>query len=522
MAAAAVTVMTVGGAALIIDHVWIVDQRDTLKSGANAAALAATHELIRHLDEDPGVSDATLDAALYGVAKRYVAMNLTHLPPDRFTRALKTLVVEVTADRAGRSVDVAAQADLGGFLFAGHLAFLSGVTGPKDGLRAVAAVDSVSVPVEVVLALDVSGSMEADLHGFTGTRNESRMSIVKRAAKHLVEILDPDADDGVAVGVVPWAQVVRLDRGQAARWEANGWARYPTRRVYGTPYRCRPAGRCTPPGEIEEDLPTGVAVSEAWRGCLDGHRMGGGVGTRAALPRADEFLTLPSANTFAKAYFVPTHGAAYSCLGAPLPTDYRAQICYEGDPPPGPYKVGSQHFCESDFPPILALTTDRASIDDAIDALAHRRRGFTYSALGVLWGQRLLEHNWSRVWGAGAHPVDPDTPENEKVRKAIVLLSDGEDTHCGQGNYDCRTSSIGASRSDACETAKDQGTEIFVIAAIHKDIVADDFKRSLVECSSQAEKPEGTYVFLENSSKGQLEAAFADIATQLRRVRRVQ
>ena len=42
IAAVAVTVMTVGGAALIGDHAWLLDQRDVLKAAADAAGIAAT------------------------------------------------------------------------------------------------------------------------------------------------------------------------------------------------------------------------------------------------------------------------------------------------------------------------------------------------------------------------------------------------------------------------------------------------------------------------------------------------
>ena len=117
--------------------------------------------------------------------------------------------------------------------------------------------------------------------------------------------------------------------------------------------------------------------------------------------------------------------------------------------------------------------------------------------------------------------MDPDLPDNAALRKAIVLLTDGEDTHCGKGNYDCRSSSIGIARSGACDEAKDEGTEIFVVAAMRRDQVADDFKMSLTACSSASDNPDGTYVFLENSTKEELTAAFSDIANQLRSVRRV-
>ena len=44
----------------------------------------------------------------------------------------------------------------------------------------------------------------------------------------------------------------------------------------------------------------------------------------------------------------------------------------------------------------------------------------------------MLSHAWNDVWGDREHPVDPHAPANAGSRKAIVLLTDGEDTPpCG-------------------------------------------------------------------------------------------
>ena len=115
IAAAAVTVMGVGGAALIGDHVWLVDQRDVLKTAADAAAVAATLEM-KTLPNDLG--DDALTTRLRPVAERYVRLNLTHLPKDRYDRAAGTLVVGVSPNRSAGTVRVTAEADLGGTLFA--------------------------------------------------------------------------------------------------------------------------------------------------------------------------------------------------------------------------------------------------------------------------------------------------------------------------------------------------------------------------------------------------------------------
>ena len=119
------------------------------------------------------------------------------------------------------------------------------------------------------------------------------------------------------------------------------------------------------------------------------------------------------------------------------------------------------------------------------------------------------------------HPVDPTAEINEGMRKAIVLLTDGEDNPCGLLDPFCETNNVGLARSTACSAAKAAGTEIFVVAAMVPENVSDDLRTSLHACSSQADYPQGTYVFVNNSDEESLERAFIDIAKQLRIYRRV-
>ena len=100
------------------------------------------------------------------VAKNYVTLNLTHLPQARLARAKETLTVAVTPNRAASTVDVAASADLGGTLFTRHLPLVGGSTGPAT-IAVAAKVESLIVPIEVILAIDTSGSMGRNLVGYS-------------------------------------------------------------------------------------------------------------------------------------------------------------------------------------------------------------------------------------------------------------------------------------------------------------------------------------------------------------------
>ena len=80
---------------------------------------------------------------------------------------------------------------------------------------------------------------------------------------------------------------------------------------------------------------------------------------------------------------------------------------------------------------------------------------------------------------------------------------------------------MGIERGIACSAVKKAGTEIFVVAAMAPAKVSGALKTSLEACSSQADNPDGTYVFINNATADVLEGAFADIAKQLQIIRRV-
>ena len=567
IAAVAITVITVSASAFVSDSKWLVDQRDVLKSASDAAGIAATLELSRQLDNNPGISDADLAAILEPVAQRYVLINLMHLDADRYARAEQTLVVQVAVNRGQRTVDVAAEADLGGIFMSRVLPFMAESV-VSERTRVESLIETATNPIEVVLAIDVSESMSKSLGanrrpidritpevlmsasqeelllwvelGYLWWLSEedilsgelslddmeqqflTRMEIVQVAASNLVDILGPSEDDKIAIGVVPWSNTVRLDEQASDRWERNDWARYPTRRVYGVPYRCGPNNQCQDPPPSTQTVAS--SPPELWQGCLDEHRTGS-VGTFAQLPAADELLWPPSQSAFAQNFFVPLYRMSYECIAPPSPPDMRSQSCYM--PPTSTKTYGNypaQYPCvnaHQDPPqPIRPLSTDPEQVEQAIDALVPVGLG-TYSSLGVLWAQRLLEHSWKDVWEGTNHPADAQDRDNEGLRKAIVLLTDGVDNYCGLADPACDNRDVGVPLRVACDVAKAAGSEIFVVTAMAPKFVPQDLADRLYACSSQSDNPDGTYVFVNNATPQALIASFAEIANQLRTVRRV-
>lgn len=78
--------------------------------------------------------------------------------------------------------------------------------------------------------------------------------------------------------------------------------------------------------------------------------------------------------------------------------------------------------------PIVPLTSNRATLDAAADQITHWCRGGTLSNLGMVWGWRVLSPDtpFTVLNGAPADTQAPAPYDSEVWRKAVVLMTDGE------------------------------------------------------------------------------------------------
>ena len=409
LTAAAVSIMVLGGVALIGDHLWMVGRRDVLQNAADAAAIAATLELRKRPASE---SDAQLEAALRPVAERYARFNVLGNTAGEIDP--KDIEVTLDVDRAAGTVAVSVKADVLDTLFA---KWLYGYE-PSGEITTRAGAERDTSKAEVVLAIDVTTSMDLNLAGNdypdVGAGELSRMEIVRRAAHVLVDVLDPgDEEAMIAVGVVPWHIDVRLNQTMRAAWERKGWAVYPRSRTYPRPYSvgggAGPAETWTMPSKPEE-----------WKGCLDQRALNG--------PRPPGLsVALPSSASFTMAFFPVLNLTSYQCrdLSGDSFSGSFWQRCYHGPTfeqtvPPTPCPAGSgkcyqepetsQHSC-SGFAPILPLSGDMDEVRGAIDTLAPIAPQ-TYSTMGLIWGRRALT---PRVAGGVGRYGASGGPEQERI-----------------------------------------------------------------------------------------------------------
>ena len=194
LTAATLSIATVIGASLIVDHLRLVGKRDKLKAAVDAATVAATLEM----NSLPlPLTDAEIRQEITPTIERYVLFNLQDEDVE-----VADLELDISFNRSLGSVDIRAMAPIGSMILSTAFTTISGITDIFVGSGAEAA----NTPVWAVLAIDVSRSMDQTLAGNSTTVDEERrMFIVKEAALEFVQIVEPDPSIPVAVGVAPWA-----------------------------------------------------------------------------------------------------------------------------------------------------------------------------------------------------------------------------------------------------------------------------------------------------------------------------
>ena len=508
-----ITLMCFGGTAFVSDHVLLFHHRNVLQAAAASASIAATQHLVK-LDID--LTDEELAGALEPLARRYV---LANLPEGTRESARDSLEVTLTPDREAGVVGVEASADLGGAIVGRHIwGRLIDKTSASSGAERIV------VPVELVLAIDVTGSMNGSIHhgaGSTFPEKDRRINVVRNAAQILVTALyDQDGGDTghVSVGLVPFNTTVNVG---AARQD---WV--------------------SDLGQGHKVIPPGFGP---WRGCIE---------HREQQDDLDLSLVTPGEAPFTS-WFAPStleyRPAERAALAAEIGTSVHGYNDWSPDNPHEDYNHSPHFGCPRD--PIVPLTADREAVEQAIADLQPWEGGGTMTHLGVVWARRLMASEWRDAWGL---------PEEEETgtQKALVLLTDGlnmawDHDRTYPGNYRHAGVSYGEYTSDytgygragngtieegyrvgtrltgqsggargvlntifleSCERAKADGIAVFTVSAVpHGHGSEQRLRDRLIACATSED-----HAFVENSEPTRMQDAFREIGRMVQGIRRTR
>jgi len=159
-------------------------------------------------------------------------------------------------------------------------------------------------------------------------------------------------------------------------------------------------------------------------------------------------------------------------------------------------------------PPITALTSDPATVKNAISSL--KADGWTYIAEGLVWGWRTLSPEAPFTGGMTKKEM-----EETKAQKALVLLTDGENTRApSYPGHDSNDAALADKLLiQACKNVKAEGVKVYTIAF---DLKSTHIKSLLEDCATSPGD------FYDAATSHELAAAFKQISSSLETTRLVR
>jgi len=338
--------------------------------------------------------------------------------------------------------------------------------------------------IEVALVVDNSGSMMG-----------SKLSSLEKSATDMVDALMPkNKSDNAKIALVPFSSYVNIGTKHrnepgvdvpadySVKRKAGCWNTYPnsTRKCKkteykttcyndGVPYTCTKTkySDCTgDSGDPVEKCSSGKTVEYRWYGCV--------ASREAPLNTSDD--------------------------------SYWAEV---------PGMMGSSNNCE--YSELTRLTNNKETIRSGIGKM--KARGETYLPAGLMWGWRALSDSIPFADGVSYS-------ELQKVKKAIVLMTDGANTKSmklsqgehTQNNKDGLIWSHDAGdfdeanylASELCDNIKAEDVMIYTIAF---DVADPTVKALMSNCAGNGGKYYGA------SDRTELAAAFKKIAASLQSLR---
>lgn len=353
--------------------------------------------------------------------------------------------------------------------------------------------------VEVALVLDNTFSMsETDSDGV------SKLDSLKNAANTLVTELNKNAKADVRIGLVPYADYINV----GTQYRKEKWLSIPV--DYTVPAVAKSGcviNKVTVQGSCQRREPN-YDCSVYVDGVLK-PRTCTGACTAYGPDREVEKETC-KVNASAKREY-----KWYGCIGSR--TIGKTRLNDDSPNVPYPGYVETSQKCLS---PIVPLTNSKSTITSSIDGMVYKLGSYepyTYIPAGMIWGVNLLSP------GAPFSEGEAYDPQNKKPRKALVLMTDGDNTlkfrpsdgrhvafnsNGNAGNVEFRK--VNEETIDICDYAKSNEIEVFTVAFM---VDNNDAKTMLQQCATDSQH------YFDASDPAALMAAFSGIAQSLSVVR---
>lgn len=151
---------------------------------------------------------------------------------------------------------------------------------------------------------------------------------------------------------------------------------------------------------------------------------------------------------------------------------------------------------------LTPLSDQRQTLVDTVNA--YDTGGWTAGHIGAQWAWNLISDQWGSTWGGDSQPDTYTRVEQNRLIKAVVLMTDG--------SFNTAYSNGASSRQaiDLCTEMKAKGVVVFSVAFDAPSAA----KETLEQCASP-----GIDYYADASNEAELEAAFNKFASKLSELR---
>lgn len=318
--------------------------------------------------------------------------------------------------------------------------------------------DNITVEAETEVTRELSGLEVVLVLDVTGSMAGTNIAALRTAAENFIDIMFEEVSDPefLKIGIVPYSTSVNVG--------PYGLGQNPDGTYYDVAFVNNPDGKVW---DMDDD--------QEWKGCV------------LARDEPDDATDAHPDDWDMYEHYRTT----WQCVS------YTWWWCSEYEYTPDP-----NYNCTEEY--VMPLNNDQASLVAKVQGLD--AEGFTLTNIGLVWGWRVLS--------PGFPFTEAEEYDNSRWRKAIVLMTDGDNVMASDYSAYGRTSDHSISSNDlddkmadVCENIKDEDITMYTVT--FESGVGADTRQYFEDCASDPTK------YTHAPSQQELIDTFEDIAEQL-------